>query len=115
MSAARRKGTAAETAVARYLAEAFHDDRIERRARTGSNDRGDIAGVRFNGERIVIEVKNCKRIELAQWVKEAQVEAGNDDALLGLVVHKKKGTTNPGEWYVTTTLADLVQLMGGEA
>ena len=51
---------------------------------------------------------------LAEWVNEAQTEAGNDDALAGVVWHKRRGTTDPGDWYVTMTGADLVALLTGE-
>lgn len=112
-SSAKAAGTRAETAVARYLAAALDDDRIERRARTGGKDRGDIGGVRVHGQRLVIEVKDVTRMALAGWVAEAQLEAGNDDALAGVVWHKKRGTTGPGDWYVTMTGADLVALLSG--
>lgn len=50
-ASARRAGTAFETAVARFLARELRDDRVERRARTGAKDRGDISGLRHMGER----------------------------------------------------------------
>jgi hypothetical protein len=111
---AKAAGTRAETAVARYLAEHV-DDRIERRTKTGAKDRGDISGLRVRSQRVVVEVKDVTRLALAEWVNEAQTEAGNDDAMVGLVIHKRRGTTNVGEWYVTTTVADLVRLIGGDA
>ena len=113
-SSAKAAGTRAETAVARYLQTSLDDDRIERRAKTGAKDRGDISGVRAHGQRVVIEVKDVTRLALAEWVQEAQTEAANDDALVGLVVHKRRGTTNVAEWYVTCTVGDLVKLLGGE-
>ena len=111
---AKKAGTAAETAVANYLARVLADDRIERRAKTGATDRGDIGGVRHMGGRVVIEVKNVTTLALAQWVGEAITEAGNDDAICGLVIHKKRGTTNPADWYVTTTVNELVGLLTGQ-
>ena len=113
-SSAKAAGTRAETAVARYLATALNDDRIERRAKTGARDRGDISGVRIHGQRVVIEVKDVARMALAEWVTEAETEAGNDDALAGVVWHKRRGTTDPGEWYVTCTGAAFVALIGGQ-
>ncbi|GAA2577699.1 hypothetical protein [Microbacterium binotii] len=112
---ARSAGTAHETSIATYLAAALDDDRIERRARNGAKDRGDISGVRTAlGERVVIEAKDYGgQIKAAEWVKEAHVEAGNDDAPVGVVVAKRRGTTNPADQYVITTLGDLVVLLGG--
>lgn len=93
------------------------DDRIERRARSGAKDRGDISGIRLHSQRVVIECKNeatGKVLRLPQWVGEAQVEAGNDDALVGVVVHKRSGTTDPLKQWVSMTVADLVAILTGE-
>lgn len=113
-SSAKKAGTRFETAVAAYLA-ANVDDRIERRTRNGVKDRGDISGLRgLFGKRIVVECKDVARTDLPGWVREAAVEAGNDDALAGVVVAKRRGTTDPGEQWVHMTLADLVALLTGE-
>jgi len=113
-ASAKKAGTALETAVAAYLA-AHIDDRIERRARTGAKDRGDISGLRSpHGHRLVVECKNTARADLAGWHAEAVLEAGNDDALAGLVVSKRHGKGDPGEQWVHMTLADLVALLTGE-
>jgi len=108
---AKAAGAKAEKDVADYLAAALDDDRIERRVRNGNRDRGDIGGVRVRGERVVVEVKNCARTDLAGWIAEAQVEAGNDDAIAGVVVAKRKGTTDVGRWYVHMTVSDLLALL----
>ena len=109
---ARKAGTAFERLIANYLAEHV-DDRIDRRVKTGAADKGDIAGLRLHGRRIVVEAKNVARLNLAGWVEEAEVEAGNDDALAGIVCHKRRGTADPGDQYVTCTLRDLVALLMG--
>ena len=101
-----------ETAVASYLAQHV-DDRIERRAKAGGKDRGDISGFRHMGARVVVEVKNTARINLAGWAAEAEVERGNDDATVGMVVHKRHGKGDPADQWVTMTLADLVALVNG--
>ena len=101
-----------ESAVASYLAQHV-DDRIERRTRHGGKDRGDISGFRHMGARIVVEVKNTSRINLAGWAAEAEVERGNDDATVGMVVHKRHGRGDPADQWVTMTLADLVALVNG--
>lgn len=107
---ARKAGTAFETLVAGYLA-AHVDDRVERRTRSGAKDRGDISGLRHMGERIVVEVKNCARLDLAGWLAEAEVERRNDDAVAGVVVHKHHGKGRPAEQLVTMTLADFVAVL----
>lgn len=112
-ASAKAAGTRFERSVADYLATVLDDDRVDRRVKTGNKDRGDIAGIRAHGRRVVLEVKDVARLDLSGWVREAQVEAGNDDALVGLVVHKRRGTANPAEQYVTCTLGDLVALLTG--
>lgn len=113
-TSAKKAGATFETAVAAYL-NAHVDDRIERRTRNGAKDRGDVSGLRTpHGARLVVEVKNTARTNLAVWATEAQIEAGNDDALAGLVVSKRHGKSDPGQQWVHMTLADLVALLTGE-
>lgn len=108
MSKAKQKGTAAETAVVKYLQNKGFIN-CERRSLNGIHDRGDITGV----EKTVIEVKNHARMELAQWVSELLVEINNDKADTGVVIHKKRGTTNVGEWYATMPVDIWVDLLTG--
>lgn len=96
MSKAKQKGTAAETAVVNWLKEQGRKH-VERRSLNGVNDRGDIAGV----PGVVIEVKNHKEMKLSQWISELEIEIKNDKADTGIIIHKKRGTTNVGEWYAT--------------
>lgn len=113
-ASAKKAGTRFESEVAGYLA-ANVDDRIERRAKTGAKDRGDISGLRaLFGKRVVVEVKNTARTNLAGWYAEAEVERDNDDALVGIVVSKRHGVGDPGRQWVHMTLADLVALLTGE-
>jgi hypothetical protein len=112
-ASAKAAGTRIERDTADWLAAALDDDRIDRRVKTGAKDRGDIGGVRVHGKRLVIECKDVARLNLSGWVNEAHIEAGNDDALAGVVVHKRRGHGDPGDQYVTCTLADLVALITG--
>lgn len=102
-----------ETLVANFLAFRLADDRIERRAKSGAKDRGDIGGVRIPGGRVVIEVKNTARMDLPGWLREAEVECGNDDAVIGVVVHKRHGSANPADQHVTMTLETFATLLEG--
>ena len=102
-----------ETLIADYLAEHI-DDRIERRRLQGAKDRGDIAGLRHLGNRIVVEVKDYGgRLQAAEWTTEAHQEMGNDDAIAGIVVAKRRGTTDPGSQWVLMTVNDLIGLLAG--
>lgn len=111
-TSAKKAGTTFERQVADYLAQHV-DDRIDRRAKTGSKDRGDIAGVRIWGQRLVLECKNTTRLNLAGWMNQAEIERGNDDALAGLIIHKRHGNNQPGDQWVTTTLRELTALLNG--
>ncbi len=108
---ARSAGTRFERLIADHLATQV-DDRIDRRVKTGSKDKGDIAGVRTPfGGRVVLECKDTNRVDLATWVREAQTEAGNDDAVAGIVVAKRRGHGDPADQYVICTVRDLIALL----
>lgn len=113
-ASARKAGTTFERSIADGLAQALDDDRIDRRVKTGSKDRGDIGGVRVHGQRLVVECKDVAKQALPQWIREAQIEAGNDDALVGVVVAKRRGTTDPLDQWVHMTVRDLVALITGQ-
>ena len=113
-ASAKAAGSRFERSIADGLALHLNDDRIDRRVKTGAKDRGDIAGVRHHGERVVIECKDVSRTDLSGWVNEAEVERGNADALVGLVVHKRRGHGDPLDQYVTCTVRDLLALLTGE-
>lgn len=100
--------------MADYLAFALNDDRIERRAKNGQLDRGDITGVKtIRGGRVVIECKNTSRDNLPLWIREAEVERGNDDAVVGVVAHKRFGSGKGEDQYVSMTLATFALLLEG--
>lgn len=109
---AREAGTRFERSIADCLAEHV-DDHIDRRPKTGNKDKGDVGGLRHMGGRIVVECKDVSRTDLGGWVREADVERGNDDAIAGLVVHKRRGHADPLDQYVTATVRDLVAIVTG--
>lgn len=113
-ASAKKAGTHMETIVADYLASALDDDRIERRAKNGNKDRGDIGGVRCIAGRVVIECKNTSKMELGTWATEVEVERGNDDAVVGVIAHKRHGKGHARDQWVTMTLADFAVLLGGD-
>ncbi|GGD33288.1 hypothetical protein GCM10010915_12100 [Microbacterium faecale] len=112
-ASAKKAGASFERAQADWLAERLDDDRIDRRVRNGAKDRGDIAGARLRGERVVIECKSTATLALPAWLREAETERGNDDALIGVVMHKKRGTTDPAEQYVTMSAETFAVLLQG--
>ena len=109
-ASAKKAGTSFERMIADYLA-VHVDDRIDRRVKNGAKDRGDIAGLRHHGHRVVIECKNAVTTLLGPWAEEAETERGNDDALAGIVVHKRHGRGRPEDQWVTMTMGELVALL----
>ncbi|WP_425837041.1 putative PDDEXK endonuclease [Microbacterium sp. PA5] len=109
---AKKAGASFERLIADHLADVV-DDRIDRRVKTGAADKGDIGGVRTpDGRRVVIECKNYSgRFEVGAWLNEANNERLNDGAAVGLVVAKRRGTTNPAEQVVFMTVRDLTALL----
>lgn len=106
MSKSKQKGTTAETAVVNWLKSQGRKN-VERRSLNGNHDRGDIAGI----PSVVIEVKNHARMELAEWVKELEVEIKNDKADTGVVIHKRKGKGEVADWYATMPVSIWYQLL----
>lgn len=110
---AKTAGTRFERQIADYLAQQV-DDRIDRRVKTGAKDRGDIAGLRHHGQRLTVEVKDYGgQLKAAEWTSEAHTEMSNDDAVAGLVIAKRRGTTDPGSQWVLMTVNDLIGILTG--
>lgn len=113
---AKAAGARFERLIADGLAEALEDTRIDRKVKTGSKDKGDIANVRHGtGANLVIECKDRGgQFYAAEWVGEAEAERINDGALAGIVIAKRKGVTDPMQQYVVTTVGELVALLRGD-
>ncbi len=112
-ASAKQAGARFERLIADHLRDTV-DDRIDRRVKTGAKDRGDIGGLRHMGGRVVVEVKDYGgRLLVGPWLNEAEVERGNDDALAGIVVAKRRGTNDPADQTVLMTLRDLAALLTG--
>ena len=90
----KRKGSAAELAVAKWLRKLgwIHAER----SRAGwQDDRGDIDGL----PGICIEVKAEKKIDIPGYLRELEVEIANAKAWTGTVIIKRRGSTNVDDWY----------------
>lgn len=113
---AKSAGARFERLIADYLAEHI-DDRIDRRVKYGNNDRGDIGGIRLSpalrGGRVVAELKDTATLSLGAWATEAELERMNDDAVAGVIVHKRRGRADPGDQWVTCTVNDWIALIIG--
>lgn len=114
-NAPKKKGTAFESAVVRYLREQTHDDQIERRALHGSKDCGDIYGIYAHGNKGIAEckaVKNWGPALLNQWRDQTIAERGNADADFAVLVVKVPQAPI-AECIVHMTLRDLFRVGRG--
>jgi hypothetical protein len=102
----KRKGSAWELAITKYLIEKGWKH-AERRIAGSNIDKGDIYGIIG----CVIEAKNEKKIDLAGYMKELEVEIKNAKATTGAAIVKKRGTTNVGEAYAVMPVEVWVALM----
>lgn len=95
----KRKGTAAETALLRWLHDNDYLDAI-RNPPAGTKDVGDLTV--FPGPyAITVEVKNWADIAAAirEGLDELDVEMHNAGTEHGVLVVKPKGKGDPGDWY----------------
>lgn len=106
MSKAKQKGTAAETAVVKYLRDNGFPY-AERRALHGNLDKGDITGC----GPIVFEIKDHAKITLSAWLKELHDEMVNANADTGAVIAKRRGTMKVADWYAVMPVCVLVDLL----
>ena len=116
MTRSRASAKAAGTRFERLIADWLRDnvsEFIDRRAKTGNRDKGDLGGIRAHGQEVVAELKDHARFDLAGWINQADVERGNADALAGVVIFKRRGTADPGDQYALMTVRDLAALLTG--
>lgn len=111
-TANKAKGTRYEREVVDYLAEMFDAQRLPR---TGSKDEGDVE-VRFGKFRLIIEAKNHKAMNFADWIKQAEVEADNREAKLNdvacvPVVFAKRRGKGVANSYVVMDASEFVLLL----
>jgi hypothetical protein len=105
MSASKAKGTRAESAIVEYLRRRGWLQ-AERRALAGRGDKGDVTGVPC-----VIECKNTNRLDLAGAVDEANAEAANACADIGVAWIKRRGKGDPADWYVAMDGRTFTELL----
>jgi hypothetical protein len=106
VSASKRKGNRWETAIVDYL-RAQGWPHAERLIPGAQHDRGDIAGLIG----LVIEAKNQARHSFAEWVDEANLEATNAGAALGVVWAHRRGFASPADAYVVMDGRSFVRLL----
>jgi hypothetical protein len=84
MNKSKMKGTRFESELCQYLNARGLP--CERRALTGTQDKGDIAGI----PAWVIEAKNQNSSNWAEWMDETERERRNDHADFGLLIVRRR-------------------------
>ncbi len=106
MNACKRKGSGWEAQIVAFL-QASGWPHAERRVLHGARDLGDVTGILG----VVIEGKNTARIELSEWIKEAQAETANAGAEVGVVWAKRRARSSASDGFVIMDGATLVHLL----
>lgn len=101
-----RKGRDAELKVARFMADHGFPYAEPTRRSGWADDRGDIDGC----PGLTVEVKAERRIDLPQYLRELADEMENAGTGHGVVVVKKRGTTNPADWYAVMSFGEWCAL-----
>lgn len=116
MNKAKRSGTEFESQIVRWLNSVFDTDEFMRLPLKGRYDSGDVGWLRRGGRKVVIEAKNCQRLELSKWMQEAEEERGNADALAKCVFVKRRGVGEArfADTYVVMEARDLIKIITGE-
>ena len=101
----KRKGHAAELAVVKWLrAHGIMADRIQ----AGTHaDKGDVTG--WPG--VVIEVKDRKAHSWHGYFEQLRTQIVNANAYTGVIIAKRPGLTDVGEWMAVMPVKEWFELM----
>jgi len=116
MNKPKRIGTAAETAVARYL-QANGWPSAERRALRGIKDAGDLTGTPGvcwsvkGGE----AAKGASDADVQRWLAELDVQSGHARAAIGVLIMQRRGfsAVRAGSWWAVMPLVDFSYATNG--
>jgi hypothetical protein len=105
---AKRKGSAAELAVVKWLLE--HGYTAQRSRAGWIDDKGDIDAI----DGVVIEVKNRQQHNWAAYFEQLSAQLTNKDAYTGVVLCKRPRETDVGQWLAVMPAwlwLELIQLL----
>ena len=107
-SSSKRKGSAAEVAVVKWLSS--RGIRAGRIRAGWTDDKGDIAAL----DGVVIEVKNRKTHDWKAYFEQLARQMEASQAFTGVILCKRPGYTNPEDWLAVMPGAvwlDTIQLI----
>lgn len=107
MSKAKQKGTAAESALVKYLQSVGFAD-AKRKVLSGAFDKGDI-----ETRGLIWEVKNQKSYKIPAWLDETGKEKENAKADFGILAIKPVGIGigKADQWWAVLPIGELVRLL----
>jgi hypothetical protein len=97
----KKKGTEHESSVTKWFIQ--HGwPHAKRLVLKGNRDLGDVS--LGDGVAVVVEAKNERAINLGAYIRELDIECLNAGFTQGVVIIKRRGTTDVGQYYVLTTV-----------
>ena len=100
-NASKRKGDRGERELVAWLVRNGYP--LAHRSRAGwSDDIGDVLGI----PDLTIEVKAAKTMRLGPWLDELDVERVNAGTTRGVLVVRRPGWPDPGEWFAVRRVRD---------
>jgi hypothetical protein len=97
----KKKGTEHETNCTKWFIQHGWPN-AKRLVLRGNRDLGDIS--LGDGVEVVVEAKNEKEATLGTYIRELDTECLNAGFDQGVVIIKRRGTTDVGQYYVLTTV-----------
>jgi Holliday junction resolvase len=101
----KRKGNAAELAVVKWLRQ--HGIKADRVQAGTHDDKGDVTG--WPG--VVIEVKDRKAHSWHGYFEQLRTQIDNANAYAGVIIAKRSGLTDVGEWMAVMPVTEWFNLM----
>ena len=103
-----QKGTKLETASVNWL-RANGWPWARRIVKEGTRDKGDVT--LGDGIPVTVECKNEKALNIAGGQRELKVEMENAGNKWGFALHKRRGTTDVGEYYAVLPVKVLMDIL----
>lgn len=106
------KGDRAERSVLRYLHMAGFPRSWKTRA-GWDDDRGDIVIPHPGGTAapVVVQVKDVAKPTWTEWHRQVASQVHNAGASFGVIVHKRRGFSDPAQWNVVMTGAQFAEIL----
>lgn len=108
----KQKGDRAERSVLRYLHMAGFPRAWKTRA-GWDDDRGDIVipHPSDSSRSVAVQVKDVAKPVWSKWHEQVAAQVRNAGAEFGVIVHKRRGISDPSQWHVVMTGAQFAEIL----